>query len=56
MFSYKQVTFGRLKLSSEGYLLDSTITEATIKFPIPSIQTHDMFSDKPISYLQAQIR
>ena len=29
----------RLKLSSEGYLLDSTTTEAIVKFPMSSMLT-----------------
>ena len=39
MFSYKKVTFVRFKLSSEGYLLDSTTTEAIVKFLMPSMVT-----------------
>ena len=57
MFSYKQVTFVRLKLSLEGYLLGSTITKAIMKFPIPSMLTGPQyFLDTPISYLKAQTR
>ena len=38
-FSCRQVTFAGLKLSSEGYQIDSTITEAITKFPTPSSRT-----------------
>ena len=38
-FSCRQVTFAGLKLSSEGYQIDSTITEAITKFPKPYSHT-----------------
>ena len=38
-FSCRQVTFVGLKLSSEGYQIDSIITEAITKFPTPSSRT-----------------
>ena len=38
-FSCRQVTFAGLKLSSEGYRIDSTITETITKFPTPSSRT-----------------
>ena len=38
-FSCRQVTFAGLKLSSEGYQIDSTITEAITEFPTPSSRT-----------------
>ena len=43
MFSYKQVTFVRLMLSSKGYLLDLTVTEAIMKFSIPSMFTDPLY-------------
>ena len=38
-FKCRQVTFAGLKLSSEGYQVDSTVTEAITKFPTPSTRT-----------------